>query len=124
MADPMQTLNGSDTGTQRVVKHNENVRRRFTHDVRTSADASTTQTSTDELLKISATSAARTLTLLPVATANSFYVWITAADVTNTVTLDGDGSETIDGSATKVYTAPKKLFLVNDGTGWSVWDQT
>lgn len=120
----MLSVVGTDTGPDVRSKVNENFRRRFCVDVRSAANQSTTQLPTDELLKVSATSAPRTLTLLPVATANSIYVWITAADGTNTYTIDADGSETIDGSATKVYTAAKKLLLVNDGTAWSVWDLT
>lgn len=124
MADPMLTINGSDTGSQRVVKHNENVRRRFAVEPRFSLDASTTQTSSDELLEISATSAVRTLTLLPVATANPLWLVIVAADVTNTVVVDPDGSEQIEGASTKTYTAAKRLYLVPNGTQWRVFDMT
>lgn len=124
MTSPMQSVGATDTGPVLRGKVNANFSNRFCVGVRTVADADTTQDADDELLKISATTAARVLTLLPVASARSFYVWITAADGTNTVTIDGDGAETIDGSTTKVYTGAKKLRLVNDGTSWSVWDQT
>lgn len=124
MADPMQTLNGSDTGSQRVAKHNENVRRRFTPHVRTDLDVDVTQTATDEYLRCSADVAARTLDLLPAATANALYVDLVDADPTQDFTIQADGAELIDSSNTLVLTAPARLLLIPDGTGWAVWDQT
>jgi len=121
VADPILAINGTDTGATRVVKHNENTRRRFTPDVRTVADAAATQTSTDEMLTVSAVTAARTLTLLPAATANAIYLHVTAADATNTYTVDANAAELIDGSATLVLSAAAKLLLIPDGTGWTAW---
>lgn len=120
----MLTINGSDVGAERVVKHNENARRRLTFDVRTSADASTTQLSTDELLVISAATATRTLTLLPAATANNLYVRVSAASGGNPLVIEPDGAETIDGAANLSLTAAAKLLLVTDGTAWTVWTLT
>lgn len=124
MADPMQTLLDDDKGPDFVAKGNENFRRRFTPDVRSALDAAATQLATDELLRVSATTAARTLALLPAATANAFYLVVTAADVTNTYTIDPNGSEQVDGASTKVITSAKKLLLVPDGSVWISFDMT
>ena len=117
----MTALAGSMTGAERVVVHNENARRRLTFDVRTSADASTTQLSTDELLVISASTATRTLTLLPAATANNLYVRVSAASGGNPLVIDPSGAELIDGASTLSLTAATKLLLVTDGTSWTAW---
>jgi len=124
MTDPMLTINGSDTGAARVVKHNENVRRRFTPHPRIELDVDVTQTATDEFLRCSADVAARTLTLLPAATANTLHVDVVDADATQDFTVQADGSELIDGSNTLVLTAPARLILIPDGTGWCVFDCT
>lgn len=115
----MQTVTGNDSGAQIRGKVNENVRRRFTPDVRSSLNASTTQLDTDELINISATSASRTLTLLPVASANALYVVVVAADATNTVVFDGNASEQIEGASTKVITAAGKFLLIPNGSAWT-----
>jgi hypothetical protein len=42
-----------------------------------------------------------------------------ASSSTNTITVDGDGSETIDGSSTKtIATAYGTMNLVSDGANW------
>ena len=124
MSDPILTINGSDTGAARVVKHNENMRRRLTPHARTALDADVAQTATEEFLRASADVAARTLTLLPAATANTLYLDVVDADATQDFTVQADGSELIDGSNTLVLTAPTRLILIPDGTGWCVFDVT
>jgi hypothetical protein len=121
----MLTHLGSDTGPDTIVKLNENFRRRLTPDVRAALNVAATQLSTDELVRVSATSAPRALALQPAATANGLLVMIEAADGVNTYTIDADGAETIDGTATKTYTAAKKLWLMPTSTStWTVLDLT
>ena len=48
----------------------------------------------------------------------------TATDF-NSVTIDGDGSETIDGLASiKIFGAGESVIVVSDGTGWIITDWT
>ena len=39
---------------------------------------------------------------------------------TGSVTLDGDGSETIDGTATKIFSQYTSITVVSDGANWIV----
>ena len=119
MADPMLTTLESEAGPALITKVNENFRRRWCVDVRTVADADATQTSTDELLNGSAVAASRTLALLPVASANSLFLVVTAATGTETYTINPDASEQIDGAATKVITAAGKFLLIPNGSAWT-----
>lgn len=72
---------------------------------------------------VSASGGARTVTLPAAASAGSgFKVVIKKTDSSaNTVTIDGNGSETIDGAATKVLRLQNQsVALICDGTGWRV----
>jgi hypothetical protein len=47
---------------------------------------------------------------------------VEALNVTNTVTIDGNASETVNGSATKtIGTAGRLVILRSDGTNWNAW---
>ena len=77
----------------------------------------------DFFIDVNATAAARTITLPPVAKAFSdacgMVFFIRNATGTNTVTIEGDGAETIDGSANLVLSAQyATALLVCNGTGW------
>jgi hypothetical protein len=62
-----------------------------------------------------------TLTLPPALAVRGFEIKIKKMTAANTVTVDGDGAETIDGAATLAWTTQYQSFtLVSDGTGWSI----
>src|SRR5690606_31712446 len=66
---------------------------------------------------------ARTITLLPAAAAgNGFKLVVKKVDSSaNIVTVDADGSETIDGKVTRVLRMQNQsIALVWDGAGWQV----
>lgn len=72
-------------------------------------------------LTVDSTGASRTVNLLAAATALSgFTLTIVKADASdNTVTIDGNASETIDGALTKVLRLPyQTATLICDGTQW------
>ena len=81
-----------------------------------------TLTASDDLVKGDASGGAITLTL-PTAVGNSGKeFFIKKIDSTgNSVTVAGDGSETIDGSATQVITAQwTTLTIISDGANWLI----
>jgi len=79
-----------------------------------------TQLSTDSLILVDATSGAVTVDLLAVASHGGMPVTIKKIDASgNAVTLDGNGSETIDGSTTKtISTQYDSITIQTDGTEW------
>lgn len=81
-----------------------------------------TVTATDGLVKCDATSAAFTVTLpTAVGMAGKIYIIKKIDASANAVTIDGDGSETIDGSATVSLSAQwNKYVLMSDGSNWMV----
>lgn len=87
--------------------------------------ASTTLTANDYILSCVPTAASIVVTLPPVATTQPGRPYFILRDdtATNTVTLDGNASETIDGAATlAVGTAGQfgALRIVNTGSAWRV----
>jgi hypothetical protein len=88
-----------------------------------SADYTIVATDNGKLIKVDATGEARTILLPAAATAgNGFSVTIKKTDASeNTVTIDGDSSETIDGAETFVLAAQNDAVELRcDGTGWQV----
>lgn len=75
-----------------------------------------------KMLACDATSGPLTVTLLAAATAgDGFTIAVKKTDNANNVTIDGDGTETIDGSTTKVISAQHDTyFLTCDGSNWQV----
>jgi hypothetical protein len=68
-----------------------------------------------------ASGGAFTLTLPPAATADNGFEVTLVKDGTdvNAVTLDGDGSETIDGAATRALSLPgARVTVISDGSNW------
>jgi len=62
-----------------------------------------------------------TVTLPPAAAVTGYEVKVKKMTAANTLTLDGDGSETIDGAATLAWTVQYQAFtVVSDGTAWSI----
>ena len=83
--------------------------------------ASTLLTSTDHTILANATSGAITLSL-PAAgtnTATRVYVVQKTDSSTNAVTIDGSGSETIDGTTTIKLTQPNQTVIIQ--AGFSAW---
>ena len=81
-----------------------------------------TITTSDEVVIADAAAASFTLTL-PTAVGNTGKVyWIKKIDATaNTVTVDGDGGQLIDGAATAVLTTQyEAITVISDGTEWWV----
>ncbi len=84
--------------------------------------ASETVLENDYILLADATSGNITLTLPPAAANEGALVIVKKTDASvNTVTLEADGSETIDGTADKTLTTQyEKISVVCDGVEWWV----
>jgi hypothetical protein len=84
-----------------------------------------TATSSDDVITVDGSGGAWTLTL-PAAASNTgkvFYIKRTDNTPANAVTIDGNASETIDGSTTyPLYTQNESVVIVSDGTNWQVID--
>lgn len=76
----------------------------------------------DHTLLVDATGGVRTITLPPALEAKHQIYMIKKVDVSgNAVTVDGDGSETIDGVTTKPLAAQYNYIVVqSDGTSWHI----
>lgn len=76
----------------------------------------------DHTILSDCTSAAFTVTLPPAATAKNYIFNVKKIDsTTNNLTLDGNGSELIDGSLTKIITAINvSLSVHSDGSAWYI----
>jgi hypothetical protein len=80
----------------------------------------TTLSSAHFTLLVDASGAARVITL-PAATARRIYVVKKIDSSGNTVTIDGNASETIDGALTKVLSAQyASVMIQSDGTNWHI----
>lgn len=125
MADPMQSLLGTDNLTQWKDKINQNFRDRLAADIKTVvfADSPYTVLSTDEHIQVDPTAGAVVLNLEAVATAAAGRSLIVEAmNITNTITLDGSGAETINGAATKaIGTAGRAVLLRTNNVAWYAW---
>lgn len=80
----------------------------------------------NKTILVNATSGNITITLLASATAGSgFELTIKKTDSTaNTVTIDGNGSETIDGATTQVLAFQNNsMTIISDGTNWQIKDR-
>jgi hypothetical protein len=77
---------------------------------------------TDYLLLVDATSAAVTVNLPAVADANGSLIVVKKVDASvNAVTIDADGTETIDGATTQSLTSQwDALTLACDGSDWYI----
>jgi len=84
--------------------------------------AATTELMTDRLVLGDATGGAFTVTLLTAAGREGHEITVKKTDVSgNAVTIDGAGSETIDGATTVALSAQySSRRLVSDGTNWHV----
>ncbi len=84
--------------------------------------ASTTAGATDDLITADATSGAITVSLLPLSGNTGLRLHVIKTDSTaNSVTLDGSGAETINGSATFALTAQyDSVEVVATSSGWFI----
>jgi len=74
---------------------------------------------TDSTIIIDASGANVTITLPAAANCEGRIYNIKAVDITNTATVDGNGAETIDGSATYVFISQyESITIQSDGTEW------
>jgi hypothetical protein len=83
-----------------------------------------TMAETDVFVSVDATGGAVTITLPPAADVGAGkHIGIKKVDASaNAVTVDGDGSETIDGAATVSLAAQwASLFAVSNGTNWLIY---
>lgn len=88
----------------------------------TSKNTTYTATSSDEFIDCNANSASFTVTLpTAVGISGKAYIFKKSDSSVNTVTIDGSGSETIDGSTTKVlYKQYDTIVIVSNGADWNV----
>jgi hypothetical protein len=78
-----------------------------------------TADATATVYPVDCTSAGFTGTLPPAATATNRAYEFVKTNSANTFTLDGDGSETISGSATKTLTTQwSSIRVISDGSNW------
>lgn len=82
--------------------------------------AATTAEVHDNIFLVDANSAAVTITLPKAAAAKNRYFILKKTDASaNAATFDGNGSETIDGAATKATTTQyATITIISDGTTW------
>lgn len=86
------------------------------------ADYTVTVADHGKVINVDSTGGAVDITLPAAATAgNGFHVTVKAAEVSNTITVDADGSETIDGATTRTLDALYQTeTYVSDGSEWYV----
>lgn len=91
-----------------------------------SANYTILDTDFGQVINVDASAAARTITLLAAATAGAgFPITVTKSDSTgNLVTIDGDGTETINGATTHLLAEQyDSVELVSDGSNWIIVSQ-
>lgn len=110
------------TGMFALFDTNATMSFRFMNKITAEKSADYTATSDETVIPVTASAAARTVTL-PAASGNSgMIITVIKTDSTfNAVTVDGDGSETINGSAnTTLNTQYESVTVICDGTGWYI----
>lgn len=86
-----------------------------------SVNSAYTMSLNDCLILGDATSAGFTITLKPAGECKQKLVIIKKTNSANTITIDGDGSETIDGATTQSLTTQYSVLrLMSDGTKWHI----
>lgn len=98
----------------------ENMQKHPTKVVSTTANYA--MVDSDLAIKVNATTADRTVTLLTAGAREGRGVILKKIDASsNVVIIDGNGSETIDGAATQTLTVQwSTKWLVSDGTNWII----
>jgi len=125
MADPIQTLAGTDNATGLKDKFNQNFRDRFAKEPKaiTNADSPYYVLPDDEWIRVDASSGNVTLKLEAVATAAAGRtLFVEGVVVTFGVDLDPNASEQINGASLKsIGTAGRLVVLSTDNTAWYAW---
>lgn len=131
-ADVTYKLPDADGSSGEVLKTDGSGNLSWGADAGSGANTVTTKTTTytittnDYLVLADASSAAFTLTL-PTAVGNTGIIFVIKkidSDFTEVVTIDGDGSETIDGSTTTTLnTLGETLTIISDGTNWDILER-
>jgi hypothetical protein len=88
----------------------------------TSTSSASVTAGTSPIIICDASSAAITVNLPAASISNGYVYYVKKVDATaNTVTIDGSGSETIDGGTTAVISSQYEcLTIVCDGTSWYI----
>lgn len=112
--------------TIHVLKTGDTMTGPLVINARTATAVSYTVLLTDYIIGITSTAAPRTMTLPTVASAGVGRTYIfkdeSGACATNNITLDGNGSETIDGSLTYVMNINNQsVTLYCTGTAWMIF---
>jgi len=94
----------------------EGVKRKVT----TQTSATLTLDATHHIVLCDASSNAITITLPAAASHNSREYYIKAIDATNLVTVDANGTETIDGKLTKTLALNSTMKIINNGSNWFI----
>lgn len=125
MADPLSTLLSTErlveatAGTGWLDRINDNFAKAQWLNYRTVTAVSVTVATDDDLILVDPTSNAVTLNLPAVATCDGMVLRVRAQNVANTITLDGNASETINGATTKtIGTAGRMATLFATSAGW------
>ena len=125
----MATLSASEalvsatSGAGWKDKLNDNFHYRFGFDEQTKlVDYDLAVTDCNKVTRVDPTSGAVTIGT-PAAADCAGCAWlIEALNVSNTITIDPNGSETVNGSATKtIGTAGRLVLLRSDGSNWNAW---
>ena len=118
-----ERLVGETTGSGWLDKINDNFRYRFGAEGQTkTANYTLVLADASKLTRVDPTSGAVTITTPAASTCEGVGFLVEAMNVANTVTLDGNSAETINGSATKtIGTAGRLVLLRSDGTNWNAW---
>lgn len=110
------TLNGTNTWT------GSNTFSKAIATAYTSVNADTTLDATYQTVAVDASGANRTITLPAAATCTGRRYDILKSDASaNTVTIDGNSSETINGTTTKVISTQYSTYtIISNGSGWFI----
>lgn len=121
MPSPITTIAGTDNGAQVRDAINSNFAARNAVSWAAVSTTPYAALSTDEVLLVDASSAAVTVDLPAISTlaTGKTYTVKKIDSSANTVTIDGDGSETIDGALTVVIASQyDSVTVFHDDTEW------
>ena len=119
MPDPMQTILATENAVERLTKYNSNFEKRRWASTTAVSSGSYTVLLTDEILIVDAGGGSVTLNLPAVSTCEGFQIEVIVTNSTNTVTLDGNSSETINGLTTLAIPARfNRCTLIATASGW------
>lgn len=119
MPDPMQTILATENAVERLEKYNSNFEKRRWADTKNVTTGTYTVLVTDEVLLVDSSGGTVTIALPAIASFEGFRLELIVTNNANTITLDGDGSETINGQTTLTVAAVYgRVTLLCTSTGW------